>query len=130
MIKSFKKHKQWFYTVGFGWMILAMLLFGYVYPQLNEINPVSQAKKLLGKDQDFFVYKRMDPAFPFNYKRTFPVVNDTDEIEAYAAQHPNAYLLTNIRNTEVLDSLENWELIFQKKSVFEYHFTKIYQKRD
>lgn len=127
---SFKKHKQWFYTVGFGWMILAMLLFGYVYPQLNEINPVSQAKKLLGKDQDFFVYKRMDPAFPFNYQRTFPVVNDTDEIEAYAAQHPNAYLLTNIRNTEVLDSLENWELIFQKKSVFEYHFTKIYQKRD
>jgi len=111
-------------------MILTMLLFGYIYPQLNEINPVSQATKLLGKNQDFFVYQRMDPAFPFNYQRTFPVVNDTDEIEAYAAQHPNAYLLTNIRNTEVLDSLENWELIFQKKSVFEYHFTKIYQKRD
>jgi len=30
----------------------------------------------------------------------------------------------------VLDSLENWDLAFQRKSVFEDHTTKIYQKRD
>lgn len=124
-----KKHKQWFYTLGFGWMTLAMLLFGYIYPRLNEINPVCQAKELLGKDQDFFVYQRMDPAFPFNYQRTFPVVYDTNQIEEFATQYPNAYLLTNIRNSDVLDSLENWELIFNNKSVFEYHYTKIYRKK-
>ena len=72
----------------------------------------------------------MDPAFPFNYQRTFPLANDLKEIKQKLALYPNAYLLTNVRNTEVLDSLENWELVFQRKSVFEYQFTKIYQKRD
>lgn len=126
----FKNRKNWFYTIGFGWMLMALILFGYIYPQLNEINPVTQTSKLLGKDKEFFVYQRMDPAFPFNYQRTFPVVNDVDEIEEYAAKHPNAYLMTNIRNSSALDSLGNWKLILKKKSLFEYHFTRIYQKRD
>ena len=76
------------------------------------------------------VYQLMDPAFPFNYQRSFPVANNREEIQYLLSLHPNAYLLTNVRNTQVLDSLENWELAFQRKSVFEDHTTKIYQKRD
>lgn len=59
-----------------------------------------------------------------------PSVNELKEIKQKLALYPNAYLLTNVRNTQVLDSLENWELVFKRKSVFEYHITKIYQKRD
>lgn len=59
-----------------------------------------------------------------------PSVNELKEIKQKLAFYPNAYLLTNVRNTQVLDSLENWELVFKRKSVFEYHITKIYQKRD
>ena len=130
LLLIFKKYTYWFYTTGFGWMVLALILFGKIYPSLNEINPVTQVEKQFGKDIDFLVYQRMDPAFPFNYQRTFPLANDLKEIKQKLALYPNAYLLTNVRNTEVLDSLENWELVFQRKSVFEYQFTKIYQKRD
>lgn len=126
----FKKHTYWFYTTCFGWMVFALILFGKIYPSLNEINPVTQAQKQFGKDKDFLVYQRMDPAFPFNYQRSFPVANNREEIQYLLALHPNAYLLTNVRNTQVLDSLENWDLVFQRKSVFEDHTTKIYQKRD
>ena len=87
-------------------------------------------EKRFGKDKDFLVYQRMDPASPFNYQRTFPVANNLEEIRQQLALHPNAFLLTNARNTELLDSLQNWELVFQSKSIFEYHITKIYQKRD
>ena len=126
----FKNRTYWFYTTGFGWMVLALILFGHIYPRLNEINPVAQVEKRFGKEKDFLVYQRMDPAFPFNYQRTFPVANNLEEIRQQLALHPNAFLLTNVRNTELLDSLQNWELVFQRKSIFEYHITKIYQKRD
>ena len=111
-------------------MVLALIPFGHIYPRLNEINPVAQVEKRFGKEKDFLVYQRMDPAFPFNYQRTFPVANNLEEIRQQLALHPNAFLLTNARNTELLDSLQNWELVFQRKSIFEYHITKIYQKRD
>ena len=76
------------------------------------------------------VYQQMDLAFPFNYQSSFPGANNLEEIRQQLALHPNAYLLINVRNTQVLDSLENWDLAFQRKSVFEDHTTKIYQKRD
>ena len=36
-----------------------------------------------------------------------PSVNELKEIKQKLALYPNAYLLTNVRNTQVLDSLEN-----------------------
>lgn len=125
-----KNQLYWFCTTGFGAMLLALILFGHIYPKLCEISPVKQVQKQFGKEEDFLVYQRMDPAFPFNYQRSFPVANNLEEIRQQLALHPNAYLLTNVRNTQVLDSLENWDLAFQRKSVFEDHTTKIYQKRD
>ena len=72
----------------------------------------------------------MDAAFPFHYQRIFPVVDEVSQIAPHLAEYPNTFLLTNIRDTQVLDTLAGWELVFQKKSVFEYHITKIYQKTD
>ena len=31
----FKNRTYWFYTTGFGWMVLALILFGHIYPRLN-----------------------------------------------------------------------------------------------
>lgn len=125
-----KKHKSWFYATGMGWMVLSFLLFGYIYPRLNQINPVVLAQQAFGQDQQFLVYQRMDAAFPFHYQRIFPVVDEVSQIAPHLAEYPNTFLLTNIRDTQVLDTLAGWELVFQKKSVFEYHITKIYQKTD
>ncbi|MBT3444842.1 MAG: hypothetical protein HN443_07360 [Flavobacteriaceae bacterium] len=55
------------------------------------------------------------------------MANSREEIQQLLALQSNAYLLTN---TQILDSLENWDLISQRKSVFEDHTTKIYQKSD
>ena len=67
----------------------------------------------------------MDPTF--NYQQSFPVANSREEILQLLALQPNACLLTNTQNTQILDSLENWDLIFQRKPVFEDYTTNIYQ---
>ena len=75
-----KNQMYWFCTTGFGGMLLALILFGHIYPKLCEISPVKQVQKQFGKEEDFLVYQRMDPAFPFNYQRSFPVANNLEEI--------------------------------------------------
>ncbi len=60
----------------------------------------------------FLVYQQIDFAFPFNRQRSFPLANSMEEIQKLLALQPNTYFLTNTRNTQMLDSLENWFLVF------------------
>ncbi len=124
------KFVYWFRFTGASFILLALILFGKIYPSLNEINPVTTVSNHIGKNAEFVVYQRMDSAFPFNYQRIFPVVQSLDELNAYLKQHPDSYVLSNIRNPKELDSVTTLQLVLQKKSPFEYHITKVYRKRE
>ena len=123
------KFVYWFNITGLSFILLACILFGKIYPSLNEINPVTTVSKNIGENSEFVVYKRMDSAFPFNYQRIFPIVQTVAELNNYLKQHPNTYVMSNIRNTEDLDALQNLQLVLQKKSPFEYHITKVYKRK-
>ena len=69
----------------------------------------------------------MDPAFPFNNKKTYKIFNDELNLITYLKLNPDTYVMTNIRNTKEIDSLEELKIVDLKKSLFEYHFTKIYK---
>ena len=113
--------------MGSSWNLLFIILFVIIYPTLNSYNPVSQVTEKIGKDRTFIVYKRMDPAFPFNYQRTFDVFYTPEAVKAHLNANPNTYLMTNIRDSKDLDTIANLELKMQQKSPFEYHITKVYQ---
>ncbi len=124
------KFSYWFNFTGASFLLLAIALFGIIYPSLNKINPVSVVSNSIGKKAEIVVYQRMDSAFPFNYQRIFAVVETPDELTAYLNQHPKAYVMSNIRDTKELDALQSLRLVLQKKSPFEYHITKLYKKRE
>lgn len=122
-----QRFNNWFFVMGSSWNLLFIILFVIIYPTLNSYNPVSQVTEKIGKDRTFIVYKRMDPAFPFNYQRTFDVFNTPKAVKAHLNANPNTYLMTNIRDSKDLDTIANLELKMQQKSPFEYHITKVYQ---
>ncbi|HJS00427.1 MAG TPA: glycosyltransferase family 39 protein [Flavobacterium sp.] len=124
------KFTYWFNFTGASFLLLAIVLFGIIYPSLNKINPVNIVNNHIGKKAEIVVYKRMDAAFPFNYQRIFPIVETPEELTTYLNKHPKAYVMSNIKNTATLDSIQDLNLVLQKKSPFEYHITKLYKRKD
>lgn len=117
------------YFVFAGWST-QILLFGWAYPKINETNPVTTVKNIVGQEAKIVVYQRMDRAFPFNFQRIFPVVKNLCQLDDFLSRNPSFYVLTNSRNTDVLDKHTQLVKIHQKKSPFEYHVTKLYEQKN
>lgn len=126
LVLFFLKKKSWYFFTGLSTIVLFVLLHSYIFPQLNKNNPVSYINSKY-ENVDFIVYKRMDPAFPFNNKKIYKIFNNELNLITYLKLNPDTYVMTNIRNTKEIDSLEELKIVDLKKSLFEYHFTKIYK---
>lgn len=123
-------YRKSFAVVTSTWVLLSIFLFGIIYPNLLRQNPVYVSQKVLDVEVPVVVFKRMDSAFPFNYKRTYEVVGTAEELKSYLSNHPHAYVITNDRKAkEELGLLTNdMELILERKAIFENHTTLIYEK--
>jgi 4-amino-4-deoxy-L-arabinose transferase-like glycosyltransferase len=126
LVLFFLKKKSWYFFTGLSTIVLFVLLHSYIFPQLNKNNPVSYINSKY-ENVDFVVYKRMDPAFLFNNKKIYKIFNDELNLITYLKLNPDTYVMTNIRNTKEIDSLDELKIVDFKKSLFEYHFTKIYK---
>lgn len=110
-----------------GWILMYLILFGHIYPQLTAFSPVEKAKPILDNQEDVIVFSRMDAAFPVNYQRIYPVVKEYQELNQWIKIHPKGLILTNTRDREHLKFLEERYLqIFEQKALFENHRTRIF----
>lgn len=117
-----------FWSMAAGWMAMGLCLFGVIYPVLTQKSPVSMALERIPEKSTIIVFKRFDSAFPINFKQTFPVFDTVDELNTYLGKHPNTYVITNTRNKEDLQALEQFHLVQEQKALFENHITRIYIK--
>ncbi|GGG56318.1 dolichyl-phosphate-mannose--protein mannosyltransferase [Croceivirga lutea] len=113
---------------AFGWIFFSFLLFGIIYPVLSLENPVSQTSKFMNSETPAIVFKRFDSAFPFNFKRTYRVVDDLTSLQKFLNENPDGYIITNTRSKEDIDLLSNFNLVMEQKALFETHVTRIYKK--
>ena len=110
-----------------GWILMYLILFGHIYPQLTAYSPVEMSKPLLHNQEDVIVFSRMDAAFPVNYQRVYQVVKDYEELKQWVKNHPKGLILTNTRDRGHLKDLEEqYLLIFEQKALFENHRTRIF----
>lgn len=127
---SYQKNdfKLAFKSIAVGWILTGLGLFGFVYPTLTKQSPVTMALEQLPPNASIVAYKRFDSAFPINFQRTFPVLDSMEEIKRYLEKHPDAFIITNTRNEDELEQLENLHLMLEQKALFENHTTRIYTK--
>ncbi|GLB54053.1 dolichyl-phosphate-mannose--protein mannosyltransferase [Neptunitalea chrysea] len=122
-------YKNSFATIVGTWVLLAIFLFGVIYPRLIYQNPVYASRELLRANSAVVVFKRMDSAFPFNYNRTFKVLQTTKELREYLKLHPETYIISNDRKVKKdLLEVENLMLLMEHKALFENHKTVIYKQ--
>ncbi|MCB4807492.1 glycosyltransferase family 39 protein [Tamlana sp. 62-3] len=119
-----------FLSIASGWIMLAPILFLVIYPKLTNESPVQASKKIISKNSKIIVYKRFDPAFPINFKRTFNVSNKASEVFHFIENNPDGFIITNDRNDyKILSEHKNLELVLERKAIFENHTTRIFRKK-
>lgn len=124
-----EKVQNFIVSIASLWMVLGLLIFYLIYPNLAKIEPVAQAQPIVSQSE-VVVFKAYDPAFNFNYKRVYRVIENEDELMQFIAKNPNTLVLTKDKAIENIAQIPTFfEVIFDEPSVFENYRSIILQKK-
>lgn len=114
-------------SLGLASMFLTMELFSFIYPRLTAQSPVSLAATEVDTKGKAMLYKGYDPAFLFNFQRTFPFSDNKEAALKFLQENPNAYIITKEKffNSEWNDV--DSEILLKQKSLFENYTTVIFR---
>ena len=65
----------------------------------------------------------MDPAFPFNFRKTYTVIENANKLKKYKGY----YLISNHRSGQELDTIKNISKILSQKALFENNTSVLYK---
>ncbi|TYA94789.1 ArnT family glycosyltransferase [Seonamhaeicola marinus] len=116
--------------IGGSWVFLGMVIFGIIYPKLIILNPVTKSLEVIPEGSEIVVYKRLDAAFPFNYKRTFDVFETKEAIELFLNKNEDGFVITNYKKAKQDFEDLNYKLLLEYKALFENHKTYIFKREE
>lgn len=115
-------------SIGSLWMVLGVIIFYMIYPNLSRIEPVIQSYSVI-ENNNVVVFDNYDPAFNFNYQSTYMTFNNTTELMSYLKDNPSSLVLTKDRSIkDNPDFAEGFKVLFNEPSVFENYRTLILKK--
>lgn len=121
------KLKESLLSIGIGGMMLSLGLFQLVYPRLVEKSPVSLAKNIISIDSKTILYKGYDPAFLFNFQRTFPFAENKEQVLAFLKENPDGTVITKEKFFESDLKEVPAEILLKQKALFENYTIVIFR---
>ncbi len=121
------KLKESIIAIGMGSMFLTLQLFQFVYPALVSKSPVSLAKNIISNDSKTILYKGYDPAFLFNYQRTFPFAETKEQVLVFLKENPDATVITKEKFYESDWKEVSSEIVLKQKALFENYTIVIFK---
>ncbi|MEC7286102.1 MAG: hypothetical protein VXV72_00470, partial [Bacteroidota bacterium] len=110
-------------TLAFSWGVLLILFTSIIFPSLTRVLPTTVIKNKIGNSKNIVVFKNMDPALPFNFKRTYTVIENANKLKEYKGY----YLISNHRSGQELDTIKNISKILSQKALFENNTSVLYK---
>ena len=114
-------------AIGMGSIFLTLQLFQFVYPALVSQSPLSLAKNVISTDSKTILYKGYDPAFLFNYQRTFPFAETKEEVLKFLAENPEGTVITKEKFYESDWKNSSSEVVLKQKALFENYTIVIFK---
>ena len=120
-----KKFTEVFMILSGAWVVMSLLFFFYIFPQVDKENPVAKALPELNRDNTFAVYKYYNPAFPFYIKKPLIVLKDSADLAFFARAHPGAYILSTRLRMNELKAAGKFNIVSEGKDLFERNTTVV-----
>lgn len=105
-----------FYAWTGSFMLLLIVVFTWLFPQIDAQNPVAKSKQLLKGDVAY--YRRVNSAYVFEKGKPIPKLETIEEITEFLKRHPHGKIISTKRDWEEVDQ-KNFTIIFRSKDLFE-----------
>ncbi|MEJ0030490.1 MAG: glycosyltransferase family 39 protein [Bacteroidota bacterium] len=105
-----------FYTWTGSFMVLLILVFTWLLPQVDAQNPVVKSKDILNGELAY--YKRINAAFVFEVGKPIPKLETPVEVNEFIKAHPNAKIISTRSDWEEIGEV-NFKVIFRSKDLLE-----------
>lgn len=114
-------------SIGVAAMLLGVALFQFVYPKLVAQSPLVLAKEVMNAQSSVILYKGYDPAFLFNFEKTFPLAESKEQVFKFISENPNGIVITKEKIFNSDWEKETTEVLFRQKAVFENYTVLIFK---
>jgi 4-amino-4-deoxy-L-arabinose transferase-like glycosyltransferase len=119
--------KESIIAISLGGMLTTIGLFGWVYPKLVNLSPVVVSKSIILQHPNSIVYKGYDPAFLFNFQRTFSIEDNKENILEFLKNNPNGIVITKEKFYNSDWKNESTEILVKQKALFENYTIVIFK---
>jgi 4-amino-4-deoxy-L-arabinose transferase-like glycosyltransferase len=113
-------------SLSISWVLIALIFFYFIYPQIDQRNPVARTLDHLNRDLPVAAYKIYNPSFSFYIPKPFTRLHTKSEVLDYI-QKNRGYIITRKSLAEEFDDLPHLQKIVEAKDIFEIPTTVIYQ---
>jgi len=99
-----------------SFMLLLLLVFTWLLPQVDAQNPVAKSKEIVKGDVAY--YKRVNSSFVFYYQKPIPKLEDPEQVRAFIMEHPEATIISTMSDWKEIPPAD-FKIVFRSKDLFE-----------
>ncbi len=96
-------------TLGFGFILFHQLFFYFLFPKVDDLNPVQKTSKIVNESPQLVYYKRMNQGYPFLLGREVEEVS-IEQLRQMTDRGENFTLITREKYLEELMDLQLTEI--------------------
>jgi len=99
-----------------SFMVLLLLVFTWLFPQVDAQNPVAKSKNVTKDDVAY--YKRINSAFVFDHGKPIEKLETPEDVNEFIRSHPNGKIISTMKDLQE-SQLDGYRIIFRSKDLFE-----------
>ncbi|WP_319228507.1 glycosyltransferase family 39 protein [Draconibacterium orientale] len=128
LVWIYRKHRSGFLLLqGLSGILTAVVFFAFIYPAIDQQNPVAKSKELI-KNRELVYFEKFNPSYAFYQKKEIPKI-DADEFYTFFENHPDGLIISTKKKIKPVLLDEKYEIIFSAKDVFESPTTVLIAKK-
>lgn len=105
-----------FYAWTGSFMVLLLVVFTWVLPQVDAQNPVVKSKGLVNENVAYF--RRINSAFVFDHGKPIQKLETAEQLQAFVQAHPDAKIISTMKDWEEVKT-GGFQIVFKCKDLFE-----------
>jgi 4-amino-4-deoxy-L-arabinose transferase-like glycosyltransferase len=105
-----------FYVWTGSFMILLLLVFTWLIPQIDAQNPVAKSKGMVKGEVAY--YRRINSAFVFDHGKPIEKLETPQEVKEFIESNPEASIISTMSDWEGA-GLDGFRIVFRSKDLFE-----------
>jgi 4-amino-4-deoxy-L-arabinose transferase-like glycosyltransferase len=113
-------------SLSLSWIIVILLFFYIIFPQVDQKNPVARTIGSIDKNLPVAAYKIYNPSFSFYIPKHFTRLETKTGVQEYIRNN-RGYIITRKSLADEINNLSQLRKIGEAKDIFEIPTTVIYQ---